>query len=112
VRADGVATAVYGDPKRPRLVLSHLRGSVWSGLVKKLASRDTRIEEVDVDGERGLFISGGEHFVMFLDENDAVTDEPTYLAGTVLLWNRGPLLLRLEGDLSRDEALELAESAE
>ena len=36
----------------------------------------------------------------------------TYLAGTVLLWNRGPLLLRLEGDLTRAEAVELAESVE
>ena len=36
----------------------------------------------------------------------------TYLAGTVLLWNRGPLLLRLEGDLTRGEALELAKSVE
>ena len=26
----------------------------------------------------------------------------------MLLWNRGPLLLRLEGDVTRDEALELA----
>ena len=28
-----------------------------------------------VDGERGLFVSGDEHFVMFLDENGAITDE-------------------------------------
>jgi hypothetical protein len=28
----------------------------------------------------------------------------------VLLWNHGPLLLRLEGDLTRAEALELARS--
>lgn len=110
VRADRVASIVYGDPKRPRLVLSQLRGSVSTGLVKKMASRDTTIEEVSVDGERGLFISGGEHIVMFLDENGAVTGEPTYLAGTVVLWNRGPLLMRLEGDLTREEALELARS--
>jgi hypothetical protein len=49
---------------------------------------------------------------MFRDENGAISDEQTYLAGTVLLWNRGDLLLRLEGDLTRDEALELAESVE
>ena len=49
---------------------------------------------------------------MFLDENGSISDEPTYLAGTVLLWNRGDLLLRLEGDLTGDEALELAESVE
>ena len=63
-----------------------------------------------VDGAPGLFVSGDQHFVMFLDENGAVTDEQTYLAGTVLLWNRGALLLRLEGDLTRAQAIELAES--
>ena len=60
----------------------------------------------------GLFITGDEHFVMFRNELGEITDELTYLAGTVLLWNRGPLLLRLEGDLTRDEALELAEAVE
>jgi hypothetical protein len=49
---------------------------------------------------------------MYVDEMGDVTDERTYLAGTVLLWNRGPLLLRLEGDLTRAEALVLAESIE
>ena len=38
---------------------------------------------------------------MFLDENGFISDERTYLAGTVLLWNRDELLLRLEGDLTR-----------
>ena len=66
----------------------------------------------DVDGEPGLFVDGPQHFVMFLDENGLISDERTYLAGTVLLWNRGDLLLRLEGDLTAAEALELAESAE
>ena len=47
---------------------------------------------------------------MFVDENGLIDDEKTYLAGTVLLWNRGPLLLRLEADVTRDEALELARS--
>ena len=49
---------------------------------------------------------------MFLDENGQISDERTYLAGTVLLWNRDDLLLRLEGDLTEEEALELAESVE
>ena len=49
---------------------------------------------------------------MYVDENGAITDERTYLAGTVLLWNNGPLLLRLEGDLTRAEALALAEAIE
>ena len=112
VRGSRMASLVYGPVEKPRLVLSELRGAVWDGFVKKVGSLGTRIEQVKVDGERGLFIIGDEHFVMFLDENSAITDEPTYLAGTVLLWNRGPLLLRLEGDLTRAEALELARSVE
>ena len=108
VRGTRMASLVYGPVEKPRLVLSELRGAVWDGMVKKVGSRGTQIENVTIDGERGLFISGTEHFVMFLDENDMITDEPTYLAGTVLLWNRGDLLLRIEGDLTIGEAVALA----
>lgn len=110
VRDGYIASLVYGAVAKPRLVLTELRGEVWDGFVKKVGGRGTQIERVTVDGEPGLFITGEEHFVMFLGANGAISDEETYLAGTVLLWNRGPLLLRLEGDLTRAEALELAES--
>jgi hypothetical protein len=112
VRPDGLASVLYGDPARPRLVLSQARGAVWNGFIKKTADQGTIIEEVTVDGEPGLFVDGPQHFVMFLDENGLISDERTYLAGTVLLWNRDELLLRLEGDLTQEEALELAESVE
>jgi hypothetical protein len=109
---DRLASLVYGDPGRPRLVLSQLRGAVYEGFLKKAGTRGTSVEQVTVDGEPGLFVSGDEHFVMFRDEFGGITDERTYLAGTVLLWNRGDLLLRLEGDLTREEALELAGSVD
>jgi hypothetical protein len=112
VRGGTMATLVYGPLERPRLVLSQLRGAVWDGFVKKAAGTGTTVEEVSVDGEPGLFVTGEDHYVMFVDGSSQITDEPTYLAGTVLLWNRGPLLLRLEGDLTRAEALELAESVQ
>ena len=111
-RGERVATLVYGDPAHPRLVLTEFRGAIFDGFLKKTAGGGTRIEEVRVQGERGLFISGDEHFVMFLDAFGRIADEPTYLAGNTLLWNRGPLLLRLEGRLSRAEALELARAAD
>jgi hypothetical protein len=111
VRPDDVVSLVYGDPQSPRLVLTELRGSVWDGMVKKVGSSGTRVDDVTVNGERGLFISGDEHVVMFRDEQGDIADERTYLAGTVLLWNHGDLLLRLEGDLTKAEALELARTA-
>ena len=101
---------VYGPVATPRLVLTELRGGLWQGFVQKVGASGTRVEAVTVDGAPGLFVSGDQHFVMFLDENGSVADEQTYLAGTVLLWNRGELLLRLEGDLSREQAITLAES--
>jgi hypothetical protein len=112
VRDDAMASLVYGDPDRPRLVLSQLRGAVYDGFVKKAAGGRTRVEEVTVGGEPGLFVSGDEHFVMFHDRTGAITDELTFLAGNVLLWNRDDMLFRLEGDLTREQALELAESVE
>ena len=112
VRGTTIATLVYGPVDKPRLALSQLRGGVWDGFVKKAGGRGTTVEDVTVNGERGLFVTGDEHFVMFRDGRGLITDEQTYLAGTVLLWNRGELLLRLEGDLTRDEALELARSVE
>ena len=112
VRPDGLASVVYGDPAHPRLVLSQARGSIYDGFIKKTADLGTIVDQVTVSGEPGLFVDGPQHFVMFLDENGFVSDERTYLAGTVLLWNRDELLLRLEGDLTEEEALELAESVE
>jgi len=112
IRPDGLASVVYGDPAEPRLVLSQARGAIYDGFIKKTGGRGTIIREVTVDGEPGLFVDGPDHFVMFLDENGLISDEPTYLAGTVLLWNRDGLLLRLEGELTQAEALELAESVE
>ena len=112
VRDGTVASLVYGDVDNPRLVLSQLRGSVYDGFVKKVGGTGTIVEDVTVRGGRGLFVSGDEHFVMYLDEFDQIADEPTYLAGNTLLWNRGDLLFRLEGDLTKDEALELARTIE
>ena len=112
VRDGRMATLVYGDPAKPRLVLSQLRGGIYDGFLKKVGSSGTTVEAVTVDGEPGLYVAGDEHVVMFLDETRGITGERTYLAGTVLLWNRDGVLLRLEGDLTRDEALELARAVE
>lgn len=103
---------VYGPVGDARIVFTQGRGTLWDGFVKKVGATGTRVETTEVDGEPALFVTGDEHFVMFVDANGSVTDERTALAGTVLLWNRGPLLLRLEGDLTREQALELARSVE
>jgi hypothetical protein len=109
VRGNRLVSLVYGPLDEPRLLLSQHRAEVWDGFVKKAAGSGTFIEPVTVRGEPGYFVSGDPHFVMFL-EDGLVHDEQASLAGNTLLWNRGELLFRLEADIERDEALELAES--
>jgi hypothetical protein len=112
IRPDGLVSAVYGDPARPRVVLSQARGAIFDGFMKKTGGSGTIVRFVTVKGQPGLFVTGDEHYVMFRDRNGNIADERTYLAGTVLLWNRGPLLLRLEGDMTFAEARKLANSVE
>jgi len=112
IRPDGLVSAVYGDPGRPRVVLSQARGAIFDGFMKKTGGSGTIVRYVTVKGQPGLFVTGDEHYVMFRDRNGNIADERTYLAGTVLLWNRGPLLLRLEGDMTLAEARKLANSVE
>lgn len=110
LRGDGLVTFVYGSIEQPRLLLSQVRGSVWDGFVKKMGSLGTSIEEVEIEGGRGLFVSGEPHFVMYRARDGAIREDSAYLAGTTLLWNRGDVLLRLEADVDRETALELARS--
>lgn len=110
VREGGIATLVYGDVDAPRLLLSEARGGIFDGFVRKTGGSGTTVERVLVDRLPGLFVSGTDHFVMFRDADGQIADDRSFLAGTTLLWNRAELLLRLEADVGRGEAIELAES--
>jgi hypothetical protein len=107
----GFVTFVYRADGRPRLIFSQLRADISPFFVKKVAQDVTRIQTVSVRVPRdGLFLSGGPHELMFTAPNNETIVEPVFLAGTTLLWERGPLTLRLEGDLTLRQALELARS--
>ena len=49
---------------------------------------------------------------MYLDPSGVIQEDLAYLAGTTLLWNRGDVLFRLEADVDRAKALELAAAVE
>jgi hypothetical protein len=96
----------YGDV---RLLVSEFRGSARLDLVKKAVEPRTVITPVRVHGQPGYFLSGATHF-LYVAPTDLVRDERVRLARNVLLWQHGPLTLRLEGDLSLPRALEVARS--
>jgi hypothetical protein len=106
-------TLVYGRSARPRLLLSEFRGSGTRTYLEKLATGGTKVERVTVGGAPGLWLSGAPHAVYFAKPgapSDVYLDEP-FLAANTLLWERpGGFTYRLEGDLSKQDALALANS--
>jgi hypothetical protein len=108
----GTVWFLYGSPERVRLLVaqSSLLPPGEDLLLKKLAAPGTRVERVDVDGSAGIFLSGEAHFLALLDENGFIVEESARLARDVLIWERGGVGYRLEGDFELGEALRIAAS--
>jgi len=94
---------------RTRLLVSQFRATERLDLIKKVVEPQTMITPVHVNGEPGYFITGGKHF-LYLAPGGVVRTEPVRLSRHVLLWQHGPLTLRLEGDIGVAQALRIARS--
>jgi hypothetical protein len=105
----GMVSFVYGSAEEPRALFTQFRASVENAVFKKVEA-GTDIEAVTVEGQPGFYLSGEPHVFGYVDADDQFREETVRLVGNVLLWERRPLTLRLEGDLSRDEALDIARS--
>jgi hypothetical protein len=107
----GFVSFVYRANGRPKLLFSQLRADIAPFFIKKVAPDVTRLQIVRVRVPRdGIFLSGEPHDLMFTAPNGETVFEPVFLAGTTLVWERGPLTMRLEGDLTLAQALEIARS--
>ncbi len=104
---------LYGAPGGGvRLLVAQTpRLSIDDGfIVKKLAAAGTAVEGTTVRGRPAYFLSGEPHEVLLVDEYGVPVVETIRLARDVLLWEEGGRTLRLEGDLTLDGAVEIAES--
>jgi GNAT superfamily N-acetyltransferase len=90
------------------LLLSEFRGDVFN-LLKKVAGPSTTVAEADVGGRPGIWVEGATHF-LYLGRNGAVSDAPIAVHGNVLLWQRGGLIYRLQGQIDEHDATRIAES--
>ena len=92
---------VYGKDA-VRLRLSELAGR--RGLYSKMVTVEQRVEPVDVGGDPGIWVEG-QHVVSELYGTPR-------LSGNALLWEHAGLTLRLEGHLSKQQALRIARSVQ
>ena len=63
-----------------------------------------------VGGEPGYWLGGAAHGLIYEDPSGNIRESPSRLAGPTLVWERGDLTLRLEADVSKSRALEIARS--
>jgi hypothetical protein len=112
-RVDLVYRARPGLPASPftdaGLLITEFRGRPTPEFLKKVTGMGV-VEQVTVGGEPGYWFSGEPHFFTYQDAAGNLRDEQTRLAGNTLVWQRGDLTLRLEGELSKEEAIRVAES--
>jgi hypothetical protein len=77
-----------------------------TGIVKKLAGPDTRVEPAPI-GSFGLWLEGGRHVLIWEAGSGEVRQIEPRLAGNVLIWTEGGRTFRLEGGLNKGQMLEL-----
>jgi anti-sigma factor RsiW len=97
-------TYVWGGLDRPRLLLTQVRGRFY--FEKLVHAGETAVVATEVNGADAAWIKG-EH-VLYYESGRTGGTLPSRLAKSTLVWSRGPVTLRLEGDMTREEAERIA----
>jgi hypothetical protein len=92
------------------LLVTQLQGRGSTAYIEKLIGPGTSIRRLRVGAATGVWMTGSPHAVIFEDRSGNIREDALRLAGNVLLWERGPVVLRLEGDLPLGGMLEIARS--
>ena len=103
----GQVTFLWGTKEEARLLLTQSPGEAFA---EKMLGPRTDAEVADVDGRPGVWFSGDAHYFVYRDRRGRIREETARLARNTLLWQHGELTVRLEGELSKNAALEIARS--
>ena len=114
----GEVSLVYTE--RPGIKLSGLtgvavlvteaRGKVDETFFQKMLGPYATVEQVAVNGHAGYWISGSPHDVAFTDADGHFYSESLRLATNTLLVDDNGTIVRIEGDLTKAQALQIAAS--
>jgi hypothetical protein len=102
----GKVSFLWGTPESVRLLLTEFRGEAY---IQKLIGPEANVQQVEV-GDAGVWLEEP-HVLAFRDRNGLFRESTARLAGKTLIWQQGDVTLRLEGDLSKEDALRIARSA-
>jgi hypothetical protein len=92
-----------------RVLIIEFRGTA-TPFVLKLVGPGTKVKLVRVNGGPGVWLSGAPHEVLFQAQTGVVQTDRIRFAGNVLMWQQGPVTIRIEGAHTLARALALAHS--
>jgi hypothetical protein len=92
------------------LLVTQVRGSFDSALVRKIAGPGTAVRLIELDGHRGVLFTGAPHVYLYLDPAGEVVEDRPYLAGRTLVLERDGAIVRLEADAPPSALRRLAAS--
>jgi hypothetical protein len=92
-----------------RVLIIEFRGTS-TPFIFKLVGPGTTVKRVRVNGSEAIYLSGAPHEVVFETQTGQVTTDRVRLAGNVLVWQQGPVTVRIEGTHTLRQALRIARS--
>jgi hypothetical protein len=92
------------------VLVTEARGSINTNFFAKMLGSDASIEPVTVGGHQGYWVSGSPHVFVFLDADGNFRDETMRLASNTLIMEVGGMVVRIEGDLTKPQAEQIAAS--
>lgn len=114
---NGQASFVYaprpGLPAGPTghgALVTQFRGVLDTSFIGKGVGPGSKIENVRVGDASGVWIEGEAHLFFYRDGAGNILQETLRLAGNTLLWQREGTLMRLEAQVGRQRALDIATS--
>ncbi|HEY0831669.1 MAG TPA: hypothetical protein VGE99_11045 [Candidatus Dormibacteraeota bacterium] len=92
------------------VLITEARGKVNEQFFGKTLGPDTTIEDVSINGHRGWWIAGQPHMFVITDANGNPYFSTLRLATNTLVLDDNGTVVRIEGNMTKDQALKIAGS--
>jgi hypothetical protein len=92
------------------VLVTEARGAVNTDFFGKTVGPDTTLEPITVAGHQGYWIAGAPHMLVLIDANGNPRYLTLRLATNTLLIDEGGTIVRIEGNLTKAQALQIASS--
>jgi hypothetical protein len=92
------------------LIITEFRGTTDPMLIQKFVGPETTVTPITIDGGPGFWLDGVPHQLAYILPDGTFAPDTLRLAGPTLVFERGDITIRLEGNLRETQALAIARS--